>query len=56
MKFDFSDFLFYQEKPIFLKDHLPQFTLCIISRMVMSGKYYSDESKSNDSIVTPENL
>ncbi|XP_016457209.1 trimethyltridecatetraene synthase-like [Nicotiana tabacum] len=43
-------------KPIFLKDHLPQFTLCTISRMVMSGKYYCDKSESNDTIVTLEKL
>lgn len=40
-------------KPIFLRDHLPKFTLCTISRMVMSGTYPSDE---NDSIVSIENL
>ncbi|CAN4108714.1 unnamed protein product [Withania somnifera] len=44
------------EMPVFLKDHLPKFSLCTISRMVMSGKYHSDEPKSNDSIVSFENL
>ncbi|XP_016457208.2 trimethyltridecatetraene synthase [Nicotiana tabacum] len=43
-------------KPVFLKDHLPRFTLSTMSRMVMSGKYYSDESKSNTSIVSLEKL
>nr|XP_016483349.1 PREDICTED: flavonoid 3'-monooxygenase-like [Nicotiana tabacum] len=43
-------------KPVFLKDHFPQFTLCTMSRMVMSVKYYNDESKSNTSIVSLEKL
>ncbi|XP_060198636.1 cytochrome P450 71A1-like isoform X2 [Lycium barbarum] len=38
-------------KPILLQDHLPRFTLRTISRLVMSGKYCSD-----DSIVTLQTL
>ncbi|XP_055834109.1 trimethyltridecatetraene synthase-like [Solanum dulcamara] len=46
-------------KPIFLKDHLPRFTLRTISRLVMSDKYCSDhhyQSNSDASIVTLETL
>ncbi|KAM3398723.1 hypothetical protein P3S68_002239 [Capsicum galapagoense] len=38
-------------KPVLLKNHLTRFTLCTINRMVISGKYHSDdESKSKVSI------
>ncbi|XP_049369172.1 cytochrome P450 71A1-like [Solanum verrucosum] len=44
-------------KPIFLRDHLPRFTLRTISRLVMSDKYCSDQSNSDtSSIVTLERL
>ncbi|PHT50373.1 hypothetical protein CQW23_10120 [Capsicum baccatum] len=46
-------------KPIFLKDHLPLFALRMISRSVMSDKYFSDhydQSNSDASIVTFETL
>ncbi|XP_049389978.1 trimethyltridecatetraene synthase-like [Solanum stenotomum] len=44
-------------KPIFLRDHLPRFTLSTISRLVMSDKYCSDQSNSDtSSIVTLERL
>ncbi|XP_055834322.1 trimethyltridecatetraene synthase-like isoform X1 [Solanum dulcamara] len=41
-------------KPIFLKDHLPRFTLRIVSRFVMSDKYFSDQSNSDVSKITLE--
>ncbi|KAG5612389.1 hypothetical protein H5410_023670 [Solanum commersonii] len=40
-------------KPVLLKDHLPQFTLRTISRLVMSDKYYSSDASS---IITLETL
>ncbi|XP_004237820.1 cytochrome P450 71A1 [Solanum lycopersicum] len=43
-------------KPIFLRDHLPRFSLRTISRLVMSDKYFSDQSNSDTSIVTLERL
>ncbi|TMW86020.1 hypothetical protein EJD97_022059 [Solanum chilense] len=44
-------------KPIFLKDHLPRFTLRTINRLVMSDNYCSDQSNDSDtSIVTLERL
>ncbi|XP_059295515.1 trimethyltridecatetraene synthase-like, partial [Lycium ferocissimum] len=43
-------------KLIFLNGHLPKFRFFTISRMVMSGKYHRDESKSNDTIAPTEKL
>ncbi|XP_059295516.1 trimethyltridecatetraene synthase-like [Lycium ferocissimum] len=44
-------------KPVLLKDHLPRFSLRTINRLVMSGKYCSDnESNSDASILTLETL
>ncbi|PHU03452.1 hypothetical protein BC332_28703 [Capsicum chinense] len=41
----------YIRKPVLLKNHLTRFTLCTINRMVISGKYHSDdESKSKVAI------
>ncbi|PHU03460.1 hypothetical protein BC332_28711 [Capsicum chinense] len=42
-----SHLYFLSGKPVFLKDHLPKFTLCTISRMVMSDKYYSDDESTS---------
>nr|POE75381.1 flavonoid 3'-monooxygenase [Quercus suber] len=41
-------------KPVMLKDHLFRLTLSIISRIALSKKYVSDESKYETSIMRPE--
>uniref|UniRef100_Q7M1E6 Cytochrome P450 92B1 n=1 Tax=Petunia hybrida TaxID=4102 RepID=Q7M1E6_PETHY len=46
-----------RSNPVYLRDHLPQFTLSTVSRIAMGRKYYSDESNLNESSpVTFEKL
>ncbi|KAM4087574.1 hypothetical protein ACB094_07G004600 [Castanea mollissima] len=54
MRVFLSNLCILSGKPIILKDHLFRLTLSIISRIVLSKKYVSDESKNKTSIVRPE--
>ncbi|KAM4097501.1 hypothetical protein ACJW30_07G004900 [Castanea mollissima] len=54
MRVFLSNLCILSRKPIMLKDHLFRLTLSIISRIVLTKKYVSDESKNKTSIVRPE--